>query len=790
LIEKNEIISRKDIVKVVAIILSNWYLLIFIPAIAYVGSYIYTHRIPDVYAAKCQILLKSNETYDYQQQIYRGLGFSSKYANYEEIASQMRVLKSSTLIEEVLDKVPIDVSYFIIGRLKISEIYKHMPFKVHVDERSSTYSGMSFNLFIQDTNSFRLTYEKNGVSKDKVFRFGEMILYDGLYLVVEREENLNEVSIGSLSKINYMFKVFKRSALVRKYKDAINIENIDYTSIVEITLKDEIAEKAEEVLDTLAKIYVINTLDNKNKINENTLNYIDLQLDEVIGIINGIETELESFREEKAVLNLTREEESYYSRLLELEASGRTMELEMEAMEDLTAYLVQNEDVENLLPPNFFVDNADPELSARVEKLYVLREEYLLKLTSGTDANPAIDLALSKINQLKSEILVYVESQISALKVRAKEIEVETQLMKSKLKNIPKTQRQILNIERRLAVNEQLYSFLLSKRAETVIAKAGIVPQTKIIERARNVGVVYPDKNRMNLINLLIGLGVAVLVTLIKVLFFQKITTLGELQTLTSISILGSIPRKKDFSKTYRIQSGSERSDIVQAFRSLRTNLQYFSPTKKSKRILVTSILPGEGKTFTSVNLASILAIADKKVLLMDFDMHKPRLAKALELENTRGVSSFLIGQKEIPEIIQNSGIPTLDVITSGPVPPNASELVMREELNELFKYAEEHYDYVFLDTPPVTLITDGILLMDKVDVKLFVLNSKFTSKTSIDYIERLIESNDLSHCALILNEEKMSKINYYYSKYGYGGYGYGGYGYGYGYGETYGENK
>jgi len=212
--------------------------------------------------------------------------------------------------------------------------------------------------------------------------------------------------------------------------------------------------------------------------------------------------------------------------------------------------------------------------------------------------------------------------------------------------------------------------------------------------------------------------------------------------------------------------------------------LQYFTPSNGSQRILVTSLLPGEGKTFTTVNLASVLAIAEKKVLIVDFDLHKPRLAKAMEMPNTEGVSSFLIGASKMEDIIQKTSLSSLDVITSGPIPPNASELMLRDEIHDLFKYAEEHYDYVFLDTPPITLITDGVYLMKSVDVKLFVLNSKSTTKTSIDYIERLVEENDIENCALILNEEKLSRVNYYYSKYGYGGYGYGGYGYGYGYQE------
>ncbi|MEX2596102.1 MAG: polysaccharide biosynthesis tyrosine autokinase [Salibacteraceae bacterium] len=787
--EQKEIISRKDIVRFVGIILSNWYYFISIPLIAFALTYIYTHRIADIYAAKCQILLKSNETYDYQSEIYRGLGFNSKYASYEETASQMRVIKSTGLLEEVMNRMPLDVSYFIVGRLKVTEVYKHMPFKVITDERSSAFSGMRFSVSIIDTTRFRLSYEREGEEKEGVFAFGELVLNDGLYFKLVREANLNKVSLPSLSRIDYQFVVHKKPSLINKYQRALEVANIDYTSIVEITLKDEIPDRAAEVLDTLAKIYVHNTLANKRQVNQNTLSYIDMQLDEVIGIINEIENELERYKEDKAILNLSREEETYYSRLVQMDGEMRAFERQVEALNDLTTYLLKEEDIESLLPPNLFVANTDPELAEQVKELYEVRDAYTEMLKSNAASSPKTEAVLEKVRKLKTNIIRYIESQKEAVMQAQKSLKRDIDAMEARIKNIPKTQRQIINIERRLAVNEELYSFLLSKRAETVIARAGIVPETKIIEKSRPVGVVYPDKTRMNLMGALMGFGLAVIIVLLKELFFQKIKSLGQLQAFTDISILGSIPRQKNFSKTYRLMSGSERSDLAQAFRSLRTNLQFIAPNKASKTILVTSLLPGEGKTFTSVNLASVLAIADKKVLLMDFDLHKPRLAKAMELDNSKGISSVLIGKHSVKDVIQHTEVPTLDVITSGPVPPNASELIIRPELEKIMRFANEHYEYVFLDTPPVSLISDALILMQETDVKVFVLNSKSTSKTSLDYIDRLIEVNKLVGATLVLNEEQISKIDYYYSRYGYGGYGYGGYGYG-GYGETYGDIK
>jgi len=219
----------------------------------------------------------------------------------------------------------------------------------------------------------------------------------------------------------------------------------------------------------------------------------------------------------------------------------------------------------------------------------------------------------------------------------------------------------------------------------------------------------------------------------------------------------------------------------MQAFRGLRTNLQFLKSDAECQKVLITSLSPGEGKTFTSINLASILALAEKNVLVIDFDLHKPRLHKALGLSNEVGVSNYLSGQAGIEQIILNTEVENLKAITCGPVPPNGSELILRAKIVDLWEYLEQRFDYIILDTPPITLITDALILMQAVDTKLFVLNTRNTKKSSVDYIERLVEENALKDVSLILNEEVATRLSYYYGRYGYGGYGYN---YGYQYGE------
>ncbi|MCE3280288.1 MAG: ptk, partial [Bacteroidetes bacterium] len=242
--------------------------------------------------------------------------------------------------------------------------------------------------------------------------------------------------------------------------------------------------------------------------------------------------------------------------------------------------------------------------------------------------------------------------------------------------------------------------------------------------------------------------------------------------------------------QNYFIVDKDSKAPITESFRAIRTNLEYFASERKSKVVLLTSYHPGEGKTFCSVNLSTILAKAGKKVLLLELDLHKPKVQKAFNMESLVGASNVLIGKSDVASTIQKTEIENLYVLLSGPTPPNASELILSKYLIDIFDYGRENFDYVIVDTPPVGLITDALVMMKNVDVSLFVLNTKFAKKQIVNIVEDIVVTNKLQNFALILNGVKRKKSGYYYN-YGYG-YGYGS-GYGYGYGSSYGygsQNK
>jgi capsular exopolysaccharide synthesis family protein len=337
----------------------------------------------------------------------------------------------------------------------------------------------------------------------------------------------------------------------------------------------------------------------------------------------------------------------------------------------------------------------------------------------------------------------------------------------------------------------------LEQRATNLIARAAITSNANIIEQARSMGITGPDKPKTIRNYTLFGLALAVAIAVLRLLLFERIESVNELREATKIPVSGGIPRYEDIAESeyVLVSSKSPRHPTTEAFRGLRTNLQYLLNKDGQNTILVSSMHPGEGKTFTATNMAALLAQAGKRTLLIDFDLHKPRVHKALGLERGIGLSGYLIGKTAWQEAVQRTEVADLDVLTSGPIPPNASELAISDRVDAMVAEARKVYDFVVIDTPPILLITDALVLMKHVDRALLVTNIKRANVRGMRQLEDLLEQNSIDHVSMVLNGIVPTRWRYYASKYayrylysygyGYGGYGsytgYGGYGYGYG---------
>ena len=779
---RGSIIDAKDLRYFLRIASKNWYFLVVALLLSLVLSYLYTYKLPNIYGASTQLLLKDREAYDYQSQVYKSLGYAGVYG---DLVNQKRVLTSYDLIDKTLSKLDFDVSYYIVGRFKTSQVHGTLPFTVKIELLETKLHERVFDMRILDKDHYELSFEHNGVIQKRKHRFDEEVR-DLLYiLTVQRTPWLGESNMVNVASTDYQFIRHTRNNLVSRYKARINVENQDFTTILGITVEDEVESRAKMFLDSLSKEYINYTLQSEFDINDNTVNYIDRQLDEVTVILDRHEDELQSYKESKDILDLSRQESQFFNELVGYESQIRQMDLRIKSMESLEDYLLNSAD-ERLLPPAAFIVE-DPFLQQTLEEMYTMQMERNEMLFDATEDQVAVARVDSTLLLNKLNLLTYLRNSRDALRSKIGDLRGQVADYEGMIRSLPKSQRDILNIQRRLQVNEKMYLFLLEKRASTVIARAGIIPQTKVIETARSLGVVRPDKAKVVYTFILGGLLVAAIVIFVRIMFYDRIENADELKELTTLPIYGEIIASEKAEENYVVVDSDPKAAITESFRTVRTNLEYIPGQEGlGKVVMVTSYRPNEGKTFCSVNLAAILAKAGKKVLLMEFDLHKPKVAVGLGMNSEVGLSNVLIGRASWRQVVLPTQFEHFFVILAGPTPPNASELVLSKHMEAMFTEARTEYDYVIVDTPPVGLITDALLMMRHVDATLFVVNTRFASKDHVNNALDMLSTNVGRHIGFILNGVRMKKSKYYYNtNYGYGyryAYGYGsGYGYGYG---------
>lgn len=780
---KTGIISEKDIQVITRIIKQNWYIPLIAIIVSYIAGYFYTYKLTNIYQASTQLLVNIKDFYD-KSIISDENMYSSAYTAYIDNSNQMRVIKSYDIMEETIDKLKdvLQVSYYIVGKVRTTEQFSGMPFEIKVKNINPSFYEVPIKFKIKNYASYQLVIDLNGQQIIKEGNFDKELIDPDLSILVSRTANLTMQTAISFSAINYEIIIHSKDFLINNYINTLNVENPDYTNILKISIEDVIPERAIIVLDTLNNVYIKSTLKSRLELNEKTLQYIDKQLSEISATLKGVEDSMQYYKDVHNILDLDWEQKTYLDKLTDFESQKNQLKMQIESLNDLEKYIIEDKDPQ-FLPPNVFIMEKQGFLPSAVTELYQLQIKLNDQYGSNTDNNPNITNLKQNIRRLKQDLLTYITNSRKATYKQLENLENEINTFVSKFKYIPPKQRDVMNIQRKVEINQKLYSFLLERRANTRIAKASITPNVKVIEKPRNLGVVKPDKNKIRNTFISFGLGLAILIVIIRVLFFVKISDEEQLKELTNLPLLGVVPHQKNINENTVITVEDPYSPVTDAIRGLITNIKYTSKDIPVKKILLTSFLPGEGKTFLSVNLAAMLAKADKKTALLELDLHKPRIYSALKLTPDKGIGAYLSNQAEIHEIRYKCFVNNLDVFLAGKeTPPNPSDLLLSSKLNDLMAYLQTNYDYVIIDTPPAGLLVDSIYLMQFSDLNIFTVNSKIATRRTIKFINQLAKENKVPNLYLTLNGISVKKSGYYkYSKYGYKygyGYGYGGYSY------------
>ncbi|MBK9639438.1 MAG: polysaccharide biosynthesis tyrosine autokinase [Bacteroidetes bacterium] len=561
-----------------------------------------------------------------------------------------------------------------------------------------------------------------------------------------------------IGEVAYQFRFHNHNNLINKYKTLLKIEPVQEASVITISVEDEVTEKAIDFLNTMMEIYIENSISLSKKVNDNTLQFIDGQLNEVEGQLNGVESNLEQFQREKTTFNLGSEQSVLFQRVVEFESEKDRIGIKLKSIDMLYEYLTSN-DADMAISPAILAEQNDPSLSSAFNELFALQQKKTNLLFSSTASSPLVKQTDEQINILRQNIMGIVLNVRKKLTNDINSISGQLNQYQSTMRQMPTTQRGIVNISRNVEIYAKIYEFLLETRAQTVIAKAGIVADKTVLEPAYSNGSVRPVLVQTLAVGIGIGLALSMLVIFIKSMFYNFVNTKDELKEITNLPIIGVIGSTKEAENEYLVVDKFPQSQVAEAFRVIRTNLSYFAPKVKNKVLLVTSSVASEGKTFCAVNVAITLAKARRKVILVDLDLHKPKQANAFNLQNDIGVTSYVVGKANMNQIIKDTPIDNLQVILTGPRTPNASELIVDPMMEQLIEELRLHYEYIIIDTPPVGLLSDALVFMKHADLNLYVVKAGYTKRDFIDIAHQIVEKNQIKHLSFILNNVNTKNI-------------------------------
>ncbi len=771
----------------------RWYLFLITLIIAIISIYFYNKTATTIYQNNTTLKITTdNDMYKTSEDIRDGFGL---FSNDQNIENEMVILKSYSLVNQTVKQLNLEVTYYDNNALwKSYEIYLNSPVKVQFDSTIAQPVYSRFNITILSDKTYQLDVDEQDVrlynySKEsregiipvlkinKTFQFGQMVTYkdirftivrDSLYFSPEQIDN----------QLYFNFNEYE--ALTAQYRARLAIAPINEdASILDISMSSDNAQKIVAFLNKLTQNYIDRNLNKKNQIATNTIHFIDEQLNIITDSLHIAENLLQDFRRSRKVMDLSFQAQRIFDKMQELENQRAVLLVNSKYYDYIKNYFEKNDDISDIAVPSS-MGIKDPILNSLIMKLIDLNTKRKRILTYSTENSPPVKEIDSEIENTKDAIFENIRTLVNQSTISINDIDKRLTELTNQINKLPKTERELFGIERQFKLNDAIYTYMLQKRAEAQIAKASNLPDSEVIDKSRlsNTGVIKPQPKINYLISIFIGLVIpAVFVYFMDILNFRLIEK-KDIEAITNKPILGFIAHKNE-KQAVNIVAAERRSEVAENFRSIRTNLAFFADTKKEKTILVTSSLAKEGKSFNSINLSSILALSKKKVILLGFDLRKPSINKDLDKKNKSGISNIYKDKSTIEQAIQVVNVDeetSFDFIPSGPLPPNPSELIAGEKTNALFDELKKKYDYIVIDTPPVGVVSDALLLMKYSDINIYIVRQNRTPKKVFANVISNLDSNKIENITILMNDVKTVGRNKKYS-YGYS------YGYGYGYG-------
>lgn len=762
-----------DLKKWVFRILQSWYWFAGSLIICLLAAWLYLHYTNPVYQAIASVMIKDEKKGGdiSDNSILKELGINSN----KLVENEIEVLRSYDLMEEVVRSQKLNTIFSVEGRIRDIPVFgKDVPFQLDLLSPDSIVAAANWTLTIKGNKASIASGEEK---LDAVF--GSIYSLNGIrFRLIPNEYYLASNETEKTAVRSFFATILPYTAATGMYSGKLSVEPVSkQASVVSLSIIDPHPERAKVILARLIDIYNKQGLDDKNKVTANTIDFLNERLKAVSSDLQTVEGKVKDFKSSNQIMDISADAQQFMDMAKDIDMQRAESQTRLNIVSALERELILNQENPGLVPSTLGLEEVS--LSSLIEKhnSLVLERERREKNPEIGPKNPLLIDLREQVQETRRKLLANVKNLKEAYQIALDDVSRKDEQLRRRITNMPQLEQKLVEIKRNQNVEEQLYAYLLQKREEAAVTLASNIPDSRTIVRARSIGAVSPNSKMIWIIAALFGLVVPLLVMLVLDFLNNKVGDAAEVEQKTRIPLLGMISYIRKINTPVVIGEKS-RSVVAEQIRALRTSIGFTGKGKEVKKILVTSSQPGDGKSFISINLAASYALLDKKTVLVELDLRKPRVGKYLEIKSKEGLSSILTGKAKLSDVLVE--IPAfkqqLFLLPAGYLPPNPAELISGTTMGDVIKELEGMFDYIIIDTPPFGLVTDAVLLQRYADITLAVLRQGHTNKGVYEDLNHRIAQNPDYPLYLILNGVGWRSR---YRKYGYGYGKYGGYTYG-----------
>ncbi|WP_413999326.1 GumC family protein [Flavobacterium sp. W1B] len=741
----------------------RWFLISLL--ITFTIAYQINLRIEKIYGMETLISVKeeNNPLFTSNTSLVFNWGGTS-----DQVQTISTTLQSRSHNELVVDKLQYYIDYLEQGKYNLVDAYGAVPFYVAIDKSKGQIAGslIGIRFLNEEEYEIRIPFEKNTVSLIsysnnlrnntavvegdfvKKYRVGEQVSLPFLNWKLQIKDNP-----GFYKGNEYFVRFNDFDASVSRYK-GINVRSDDKGgSIITLSMQGNNKARMVEYLNSTVKMLMKRQLDSKNQFATNTISFIDSTLVAMESQLKETGEEMKSFRKDKNIYDIEEGGAKFSGQVLEYDVKKDEVNRKLAYYNSLKAYLKNSVDYSKLPAPSVAgID--DPNVVVNISKLIGLSTQRS-EMAYAVKSDKIFKDFDNQMEAVRKVLLENIASAKSSLQFDLATINAKINQTESSIKRLPDDQQELIKIKRKYDLSNSIYSTFLQKRSEADIVKAANLSDIRFIDPAKDVGggLIGP-RTSVNYV-LALFLGVLIPLLLVFIIFFvnDSIQNTEDVGKLTQIPLIGVVGLNKEI--TNLAVFDRPKSSLSESFRAIRSSLQFLYKSQHvdgAKTLMITSSVSGEGKTFCSINIATVFALSEKKTVIVGLDLRKPRLFDEFNLTNKVGIVNYLIKEKSIDEIINPTQIPFLDVILSGPIPPNPAEMIMSEAMGELISALKKRYDYIILDTPPVGLVSDSLELAQYCDVTLYIVRQNFSKKEMITLLNNRVKRGELKNASIVLN--------------------------------------